>query len=101
MHDALDFSRHEDTLKCIKPESPQARILTLMLQDVCSCCDFIQSYEKDSEFCTLSSSASFAFVNTLFLGKRTLKNMDGGQDKEIKELSDVLVKRRAAFLGQT
>ena len=27
--------------------------------------------------------------------------MDGGQDKEIKKLSDVLVERRAAFLGQT
>src|SRR6266403_3019486 len=93
MHDALDFSRHEDTLKCIKPESQQARILTLMLQDVCSCCDFIQSYTKDSEFCMSFSFASSAFVNTFFSGKRTLKNMDGGQDKEIKKLSDVLVER--------
>ena len=98
MHDAFDFAHHEDTLKSIKPQSEQARILTLMLQDVCSCCDFIQSYTKDSEFCTSSSSASFAFVNMLFSGKRTLKNIDGGPEKKINELSDVLIKRRKAFL---
>ena len=100
MHDAFDFAHHEDTLKSIKPQSEQARILTLMLQDVCSCCDFIQSYTKDSEFCTSSSSASFGFVNMLFSGKRTLKNIDGGPEKKINELSDVLVKRRKAFLDQ-
>src|SRR6266702_714023 len=44
MHDAFDFAQHEDTLKSIKPDSKQAEILTLMLQDVCSCSDFIQSY---------------------------------------------------------
>ena len=33
-------------------------------------------------------------------GKRTLKNIDGGPDKKIKELSDVLVERRKAFLDQ-
>ena len=100
MHDAFDFGHHEDTLKSIKPQSEQARILTLMLQDVCSCCDFIQSYTKDSEFCTSSSSAPFAFVNILFSGKRTLKNIDGGPEKKINELSDVLTKRRKAFLDQ-
>jgi hypothetical protein len=100
MHDAFDFAHHEDTLKSIKPQSEQARILTLMLRDVCSCCDFIQSYAKDSQFCTLSSSASLAFVNMLFSGKRTLKNIGGGPEEKIKELSDVLVKRRNAFLGQ-
>ena len=100
MHDAFDFAHHEDTLKSIKPQSEQARILTLMLQDVCSCCDFIQSYTRDAEFCTSSSSASFVFVNMLFSGKRTLKNIDGGPEKKIKELSDVLIKRRKAFLDQ-
>ena len=54
MLDAFDFAHHEDTLKSIKPQSEQARIITLMLQDVCSCCDFIQSYAKDSQFCTSS-----------------------------------------------
>jgi hypothetical protein len=104
MHDAFDFSRYEDedTLKFIKPQSEQARILTLMLQDVCTCCDFIQSYasEKDSRFCTSSSSASLAFVNMLLSGKRTFNNIGGEQDKKIKELSDVLVKRRTAFLDE-
>ncbi len=52
MHDAFDFSSHEDTLKSIKPKSKQAEILTLMLRDVCSCSDFIQSYIKDSRFRT-------------------------------------------------
>jgi len=100
MHDAFDFAHHEDTLKSIKPQSEQARILTLMLQDVCSCCDFIQSYAKDSQFCTSSSSPSLAFANVLFSGERTLKNTDGKPDKKIKDLSDVLVKRRKAFLDQ-
>ena len=100
MHDAFDFAHHEDTLKTIKPESEQAGILTLMLQDVCTCCDFIHSYAKDTKFCTSSSYASLAFVNILSSGKRTLKNTGGGQDKKIKELSDVLVGRRRAFLDQ-
>ena len=36
MHDAFDFAHDEDTLliKSIRPESEQAQILTLMLQDV-------------------------------------------------------------------
>ena len=100
MQDAFDFAYHEDTLKSIKPQSKQARILTLMLQDVCSCCDFIQSYAKDSQFCTSSSLASLAFVNMLFSGKRTLKNIGDGPDEKIKKLSDVLVERRKAFLDQ-
>jgi hypothetical protein len=36
----------------------------------------------------------------LFSGKRTLHNIDGGPDKQIKKLSDVLVKRRTAFLDR-
>jgi hypothetical protein len=100
MHDAFYFAHHGDTLKSIKPQSEQARILALMLQHVCSCCDFIQSYTKDSQFCTSSLSASLAFVNMLFPGKRTLKNIGGGPEEKIKELSDVLVKLRKAFLDQ-
>src|SRR6266446_764572 len=100
MHDAFDFAHHEDTLKSIKPQSEQARILTLMLQDVCTCCDFIQSYTRDSQFCTLSSSASLAFVDVVFSGKRTLKNIGGGPEKTIKDLSDAFDKRRRAFLDQ-
>jgi hypothetical protein len=44
--------------------------------------------------------ASLAFVNMLFSGKRTLKNISGGPEEKIKELSDALVKRRKAFLDQ-
>jgi hypothetical protein len=58
MHDAFDFTRHEETLKCLTPKSKQAEILSLMLQDVCSCSDFIQSYTKDSRFCTSFSPTS-------------------------------------------
>ena len=101
MDDAFDFTHHEDTLKSIKPQSEQARILTLMLQDVVTCCDFIQSYAKDAQFCTSPSSASLAVVNILFSGKRTLMNIDGGPGRKIKELSDVLVNRRKKFLDQT
>ncbi len=100
MHDAFDFTHHEDTLKSIKPDSKQARILTLMLQDVCSCSDFIQSYAKDSEFCKLSSSTPLAGVNVRFSGKRTLKNMGSGATKEIEDLSAALVEHRRAFLEQ-
>jgi hypothetical protein len=71
-----------------------------MLEDVGTCCDFIQSYAKDPEFCTSSSSASSAFVNTLFSGKRTLKNIGDGPEDKIKELSEVLVKGRMAFLDE-
>ncbi|KAH9055547.1 hypothetical protein EDB87DRAFT_1579779 [Lactarius vividus] len=52
MHDAFDFTNQEDRFKAIGRDSKQARILTLMLQHVCNCCDFIQSYAKDSRFCT-------------------------------------------------
>jgi hypothetical protein len=54
MDDAFDFAHHEDILKYINPQSEQARTLTLMLQHVCGCCDFIQSYAKDSGFCMSS-----------------------------------------------
>jgi hypothetical protein len=36
----------------------------------------------------------------VFSGKRTLKNIAGGPEKKINELSDVLVKRRKAFFDQ-
>src|SRR6266478_2163125 len=43
---------------------------------------------------------SLAFVNVEFSGKRTLKNIAGGPENKIKDLSDALDKRRRAFLGQ-
>ena len=100
MHDAFDFAHHEDTLKSIKPGSKQAQILTLMLQDVCNCCDFIQSYAKDSQFCTLSSPTSSTSINAQLSGKRTLKNMGGEVEKKIGRLFAALVEHRRAFLDQ-
>ncbi|KAH9013132.1 hypothetical protein EDB85DRAFT_984791 [Lactarius pseudohatsudake] len=52
MHDSFDFANQEDRFKAIGRDSKQARILRLMLQHVCNCCDFIRSYAKDSQFCT-------------------------------------------------
>ena len=49
-------------------------------------------------YVVLSTSSTFA--NMLFSGKRTFKNIDGEREEKIKELSDVLVKRRKAFLDQ-
>ncbi|KAH9069832.1 hypothetical protein EDB83DRAFT_411732 [Lactarius deliciosus] len=60
MHDSFDFANQEDRFKAIGRGSKQARILTLMLQHVCNCCDFIRSYAIDSQF-----------------WKRTLKNVGG------------------------
>jgi hypothetical protein len=102
IHDAFDFADDEDTslIKSIKPESKQARLLTQMLKDVGTCCDFIQSYAKDQKFCTSFSSVSSALVNILFSGKRTLKHIGDGPDDKINELSDVLVKGRTAFLDR-
>src|SRR6266581_6338047 len=63
IHDAFDFAHHEDTVKYIEHDSKQAKILTLMLQDVCNCSDFIQSYANDSQFCKFSSSLPLVGVN--------------------------------------
>ena len=59
MRDAFDFANQEHTFKTIERVPRQAQILTLMLQHVCNCCDFIQSYAKDSEFCMWSLAACF------------------------------------------
>ena len=100
MNDALDFAHQKDILKPIKLQSKQAEILTLMLKDVCGSCKIIQSYAEDSNLCTLFSSASLAVVNMLFSVKRALKDIGGGVDKKLKDLSDALVERRRAFLDQ-
>ncbi|KAH9055530.1 hypothetical protein EDB87DRAFT_1640081 [Lactarius vividus] len=54
MHDAFDFANQEDRFKTITIERVprQAQLLTLMLQHVCNCCDFIRSYAKNPQFCT-------------------------------------------------
>ncbi|KAH9047040.1 hypothetical protein EDB84DRAFT_1673774, partial [Lactarius hengduanensis] len=81
MHDAFDFANAEDTLKTIKPQSNEAKILTQMLRDVSSCSDFIQSYINDSQF-----------------SKRMAKSIGGGVEEKIQELSVAFVENRKAFL---
>ncbi len=101
MHDAFDFANREDILKSMKRESKQARILTLMLQYVCNCSDFIQSYAKDPRFCTSSSTTSLADVNTQFAGKRTLDNLGSQANKQIEDFHTTLFELRKAFLDES
>ena len=98
MHDAFDFTSHEETLKSIKPKSEQAEILTLMLRDVCSCSDFIHSYTKVKLFGTLSSHTSLAYLNVQSSGIRMLKNVGSGVEEKIQELSAAFDQHRRAFL---
>ena len=100
MHDAFDFASHEDILKSIEPQSKQAEVLSLMLRDVCSCSDFIQSYTKDSQFCTLSSRSLLANSNLQSSVMRMLKNLGSGVEEKIQELSTALVEHRRAFLDE-
>ena len=90
MHNAFDFTHHEETLKAIKLKSKQAEIITLMLQDVCTCSDFIQSYTKDSLFCMLFSHTSFADLNMRSSVTRMLKNISSGVVGKFEELSTPL-----------
>ncbi|KAI9437600.1 hypothetical protein H4582DRAFT_1879248 [Lactarius indigo] len=92
MHDAFDFANQEDRFKAIGRVSTQVQILTLMLQHVCNCCDFIQSYAKDSQFWTN--------VNTQFSGKRTLKNIGGQVNKQIEDFRTTLHELQKAFLDE-
>ncbi|SRR6266702_3198693 len=100
MHDAFDFANQEDILKSMKRESKQARILALMLQHICNCSDFIQSYAKDPRFCTSSSTNSLADINMPFAGKRTLNNLGSQVDKQIGDFGTTLIELRKAFLDQ-
>ncbi|KAH9016720.1 hypothetical protein EDB84DRAFT_712601 [Lactarius hengduanensis] len=83
MYDAFDFANQEDRFKAIGRDSKQAQILTLMLQHVCNCCDFIRSYAKDSR-----------------LWKRILKNTGGQVDKTIEDFRATLLEHRKAFLDE-
>ncbi|KAH9050633.1 hypothetical protein EDB84DRAFT_1591706 [Lactarius hengduanensis] len=59
MHDAFDLAPQENALRSIQPDSKQAKILTLMLHDVCNCSDFIQSYAQDSDFSDVNAGVYF------------------------------------------
>ncbi|KAF8812683.1 WD40 repeat-like protein [Phlegmacium glaucopus] len=81
IHDAFDVTEEARPLKNIKPDSKQADILKHMLQHVCHCGDFIQSYARDVE-----------------LWKRWLKNIGGPDDDKIARLCHGFVQLRTAFL---
>ncbi|KIM45626.1 hypothetical protein M413DRAFT_344802 [Hebeloma cylindrosporum] len=81
IYDAFDFTQEAEPLKDMNSLSKQGRILTLMLQHVCHCGDFIKSYAQDVEF-----------------WKRLLKNISGRVDTEIQGLCTTLVELRKAFL---
>ena len=97
IRDAFDFAQEAAPLKNITPQSKQGNILMLMLQHVCCCSDFIQSYAKDIEFRT-SPSVLFAIINVLFAGKRLLRNITGEVDRQIETLCNTFVELRKAFL---
>ena len=100
MYDAFDFANQEDIMKSIERDSKQSRILTLMLQHVCNCSDFIQCYTKDSGFCTSSLPTSLANVNTQFSGRRTLVNLGSQVGKKFEDLHATFIELRKAFLDQ-
>ncbi|KAH9000465.1 hypothetical protein EDB92DRAFT_506182 [Lactarius akahatsu] len=83
MRDAFDFTNREDHFKTIEHVPRQAQILTLMLQHVCNCCDFVQSYAKNSQ-----------------LWKRILKNTGGQVDKKIEDFRSTLLALHKAFLDE-
>ena len=100
MHDAFDFANQEDTFKTIDRVPRQAQVVTLMLQHVCNCCDFIQSYAKDSKFSTYSLPSPAANIMMWFLGKRILKNTGSHVDKKIEDFRSTLLDFHKTFLDE-
>ncbi|KAH9055461.1 hypothetical protein EDB87DRAFT_1316370 [Lactarius vividus] len=85
MHEAFDFANQKDRFNTITMERVprQAQILALMLQHVCNCCDFIQSYAQNSHF-----------------WKRMLKNSGTGVNKKIDDFRTTLLELHNAFLDE-
>jgi hypothetical protein len=100
MGDAFDFTNQEDTFKIIDRVPRQAQILTLMLQHVCNCCDFIQSYAKDLQFCTCSLHIPVADVNMRLSGKRTLKHTVSQVDQKIEGFRTNLLELHKTFMDE-
>ena len=100
IHDAFDFTQEAEPLKNLTPQSKQRDILMQILQHVCHCSDFIQSYARDDKFRTSSSSVSLVIVNLWSAGMRFLNNFSGQIDKRIEDLCTNLVELRKAFLDR-
>jgi hypothetical protein len=62
IRDAFEFAEDADTLRSIKPESKQAKILEDMLECVSESAKFITSYAEDVQVGTLSSPLSFVIL---------------------------------------
>jgi hypothetical protein len=62
IRDAFEFSEEADTLRSIKPESKQAKILEQMLECVSESAKFIKSYAEDVQVGTLSLALSFVML---------------------------------------
>ena len=100
MHDAFDFANREDTFKTIDRVPRQAQIVTLMLQHVCNCCDFIQSYAKDSKFSMYPLPISMANIMMWFSGKRILKNTGSQVDKKIEDFRNTFLDLHKTFFDE-
>ncbi|CAA7265501.1 unnamed protein product [Cyclocybe aegerita] len=81
IHDVFDLTKVADRLRNIEPKSKQSQILMAMLQHVCNCGDFIQSYARDANF-----------------WRRVLKNISGEGDTEIEDYRSTLFRLRDLFL---
>lgn len=73
IYNAFDFTQEADPLKDVTPHSKQGRILTLMLQHVCHCGDFIKSYAQDVQFCTTAPPLSLTVVNNVICREASIK----------------------------
>jgi hypothetical protein len=61
--DAFEFAEEADTLRNIKPESRQAKILEEMLECVSESAKFIRSYAEDVNLGTSSEPLSLVIAN--------------------------------------
>jgi hypothetical protein len=100
IRDSFDFANQEDAFKTIERVPRQSQILTLMFLHVCNCCDFIQSYAKDSQYCMWPLPIPVADVNIQFLGKRILKTTSSQVDKKIEDFRTTLLKLHRAFVDE-
>jgi hypothetical protein len=102
IRDAFEFAEEADSLRSIKPESKQAKILEEMLECVSESAKFIKSYAEDVQVGTLSSALPY-FFKIFFAGKRVLKNMVGQGprvDAKIEQFRTNLVRLRDSFLAR-
>ena len=99
IHDVFNLGKLVDSLGAIKSGSTQAQILTAMLQHVCNCGDFIQSYAKNTQFCMYILPNSFLTLNMSLAGQRIMKSFIGQDDAQIEDYRSSLFRLRDLFLN--